>query len=830
MATIEAIAEIVYNITNHSGWCIETRNMWQLPGFNNKDLTLEQFIEHNIPYLQKKWEKDLLQKKIVAEHFINIIWEMAIYYFLCHIFTISQKKDFSKERMCLKTMLSSFLKRYIKNQSIPLEWIDWQYKQLPYEEFLKRYPYYYDFFCFHQNERIKEVDKETRRKMNEGAFEYTLAKATPCTKSAWLDERLKSFKNFAQTGESDEKFFPYHLYLLLTVCDFHFPKVTAGVKEHEVKAIKQLVSFAAYIDNIEELSNNINNFIVDYFFHFICNEHSARKEFDYWGDSSGHIVSSCAHQNKAGDLYTKLESIDDLAAWLQIANFIDLVPIDEIYIVYRCFGLRYSNSFLPDTAFFSNSYRNTIKKCSCIFKGKAGLVLCQYWFIHLLSYNDFKDCFYEEEQILTDAFVGDNAMKVKCEEFGIQAIKPKSFQKVSPTVLQQHLFFILYHLTARTEDGTNPRRFVLAPLMKKIEDGSWCKKETILEICNKLLYKRNSPTKLNWLFDNFSDSAESTCAAITLVHNMANFLHRDSDYLVKEINYIKEITDSKFNIPDHVKFKNNLNDGNYSEAKQEEIRQNQKIMSCIDSGLTIPTFMQKVPNFKNLYISKPVSMKVFLDSDCDTFKEHDVFFRSLYQNLFKNKYLYLDRNIVTHYATFSKIEELFKPKNFADFFTAIYDLKEDCNDINFHIRKDKDFTALDQIPYFKNILNRWLTELNKFCKDQDENIPETFDSKHQCTLEREVLRKYGEKFWKSCCLNETQLKDCLNVLYGNTPIFRLNKEQKDEKGNIISSSFGDHESEFLIAYSTDIAVYLIKVAIELIQPRETLLEYFKLNK
>lgn len=830
MSTIETIAEIVYNITNEHSSCIETKYMWQLPGFDNEDLTLEEFIEQNISYLQEQWEKKLSQDSLTVEHAINIIWEMATYYFLCHIFTVSPKKDFSNVEAYLRTKLSSILKRLFKKYPIPTEWIDWQYKQLPYEEFLKRYPYYYDSYGFHPNERIKEVDKETRRKMKEEAFEYTLAKATPCIKSAWLDERLKSFKTFAETGESDENFFPYHLYLLLTVPDFSFPKATAGVRENEIKAIKQLASFAAYIDNIEELSDNINNFIVDYFFYFVRNEHSARKEFDYWGDSSTHIANSCAHQNEKGDLYTKLKSISDLAAWLQLANFLDIVPIDEIYIVYRCFGLRYSNYFLPDTAFFSNYYRNTIKRQSRIFKGKAGLALCQYWFMHLLSYNDFKDCFYEDEQILTDAFADDHEMQAKCEELGIQAIKPKAFQKDSLNILQQHLFFVLYHLTARTEEGFYSRKFVLAPLMKKIVDGSWCKKETILEIYNELLCKRNSPTKLNWLFDNLENSTEPTCAAITLIYNMANFLHKDSDYLVKEINYIKEDVDSKLNIPEHVKLKKKLNDGKYSEAKQKEIQNNQKILSCIDSGLTIPVFMQKVPNFKNLYISRPISMKVFLDSDCDAFKEDDVFFRTQYKNLFKNKYLYFDRNIATHYATFSKIDDLFKPNNFADFLTAIYDLKENCNDINFHIREDVKFSGLDQIPYFKNILNKWFAKLDVFCKSQDGNITELFDSEHKCTIERNKLRnKFGEEFWKSCNLDKKQLTDCLNALYGNTPIFRLHREQKDEKGNIVSASYGDHESEFLNAYSTDIAIYLIKIAIELMQTKETSIKYFNIT-
>jgi len=465
MGTIETIAEIVYNITNKMGYCIENKSMWQTPSFGNPNLTLEEFIEKSIAYKQEQWEKLLSQDKIAATLYRTIFWEMAIYYFLCHIYTISGKKDFSKEESRLKKELRNLFKRFIKKCSINTEWIDWQYKQLPYSEFLERFPHYYSYYGLTPNERIKEVDSETRSKKHEEAFDYTLAKSTPCIKSAWLDERLKSFKSFAQTGESDDSFFPFHLYLLLTVREFNFPVITGNVRECEVNAIKQLASFAAYIDNLDELSSNINNFIVDYFFYFVRNEHSARKEFDYWGDASGGIANSCAHQNKSGDLYTKLESISDLAAWLQLANFVDMVSLNEIYVVHRCFGLRYSNCFLPDSAFFSNYFKNSIQNPSPLFKDKAGLALCQYWFVHLLSYNDFKNIFCDDEQIKAEAFADDPEMESICNKFGIQAIKSKSFRNDSQAILRQLLFFVLFHLTARTEEGFYPRKFVIRQVL-----------------------------------------------------------------------------------------------------------------------------------------------------------------------------------------------------------------------------------------------------------------------------------------------------------------------------------------------------------------------------
>lgn len=797
------IAKKLGTITNPYSPCLFEREMWRTASVRDQQITFEEFVDQE---LNSALTKDI---KTVGDA-INYIWELSVYYFLCNIITYTGKKDLSTKKNTLKITILKYLKKLLSNEKCNIklksDWIDWQYKQMPYDEFVKKYP---NYFGIHEvNKAFLEENKE--------ADEYQFAKATPCNKSKWLDEHLQALKRFITKGECEDEHFTYIMYLLLSEPDLGFPRPqkeqTGCINKNEIETVILVSRFAAYIDNKTEMNQSLNNFLIDYFFWFLRHEHSARKELDTWNGVSAEIAESCCKQNRCGDLYTIIQSDKDFCAWIRLLKFFGQISLDDAVIFLRCFGQIYPPyGDVNDSIFFTENCKGFFSKDAVFLKNNPGYVFCMYWMIHYLTLENFKAIFLEESQIV--------AQDDYCKKNGVIPESKPTFYGDSLAKLQMLMFFVLFDLTSKYELGYYEKKFALAPLMKTIEKGIWNEKNSLLDIFHKLEEKaKTKKCPLQDFIEDFDGSEESVNSAILLVFNMANFFRNGEQCLIRELDHISTLKERKLDIPSHEKYMKDNSKGIISGNQRNEYEDKQRLLKEIDCGFQVQNFMQKVPLYKNLFLSRNLNVKIFIASDSDIKVDDDLYYRNQYKMLWENKYAYCERNMTIHFASFSKINALFESTNLPDLHATLYDLKKKGPDVKWLVLNKGEFKQIPELPYYKKVITECFEMINSFLLEKLENKPKNFfDKNGNPTVDRVELKKLSNTFWKRYKENSkfAELKDILNILFCNSSLYKWHTESVNKKGEVQKKSYADYNADFWTVYRYEIAVYLIQVAIKL---------------
>lgn len=830
------IAENLGMITSPFSPCLYNPKNWRTAGVWDPQITFEDFVKRELVFalstnkgglqipgrcdLDKDGEQgsfrticssDLLVKEpMTVGDAINLVWELTVYYFLCHIITYTGKKDLSQAKILLKKSILAHLNNLLKNDEygvkLNADWIDWQYKQMPHEEFLKKYPKFYG---------VHIISKNSNDDYKNG-YEYNLAKATPCHKSKWLDGHLQALKKFIATGECEDEHFVYVMYLLISEPDLGLPKPgkekTGTIHENEIETVILVSRFAAYIDNNEECCQSINNFLVDYFYWFLRHEHSARKELTTWNGVSAEIAESCSKQNRYGDLYTAIQSDKDFCAWIRLMIFFGMILCDDAVIFLRCFGQIYSPyGDANDSTYFSAYCKKFFSKDVSFLKKNPGYVFCMYWMIHYLTLENFKAIFLEKSQIA--------AQDDYCKKNGVIPESKPTFSKDSLAKLQMLMFFVLFDLTSKYELGFHEKKTALVPLMKTIEKGTWTEKDTLLDIFHKLEEKANAKRRpLQNFIEDFNSSEESVNSAILLVYNMANFFRNGEQSLINELNHISDLKDKKIDIPSHEKYKKSNYRDEISGDQKKEYKDKQNLLNAIDCGFRVHNFMQKVPLYRNLFLSRNLNVKFFITSDSDIMADDDKYYRNQYRMLWNNKYAYHERNMATHFASFSKVNDLFKPANLPDLHAALYDLQKRGPDVKWLVLNNGEFEQIPELPYYREVITECFEMINSFLLENVENKPERFFGENgEQKIDRKTLKNYSEPFWERYKENSkfAELKDILNVLFCNSSLYKWHAECVNKNGEVEKISYADYNADFWTVYRYEIAVYLIQVAIKL---------------
>lgn len=677
---------------------------------------------------------------------------------------------------------------------------------MPYDEFVKKYP---NYFGIHEvNKAFLEENKE--------ADEYQFAKATPCNKSKWLDEHLQALKRFITKGECEDEHFTYIMYLLLSEPDLGFPRPqkeqTGCINKNEIETVILVSRFAAYIDNKTEMNQSLNNFLIDYFFWFLRHEHSARKELDTWNGVSAEIAESCCKQNRCGDLYTIIQSDKDFCAWIRLLKFFGQISLDDAVIFLRCFGQIYPPyGDVNDSIFFTENCKGFFSKDAVFLKNNPGYVFCMYWMIHYLTLENFKAIFLEESQIV--------AQDDYCKKNGVIPESKPTFYGDSLAKLQMLMFFVLFDLTSKYELGYYEKKFALAPLMKTIEKGIWNEKNSLLDIFHKLEEKaKTKKCPLQDFIEDFDGSEESVNSAILLVFNMANFFRNGEQCLIRELDHISTLKERKLDIPSHEKYMKDNSKGIISGNQRSEYEDKQRLLKEIDCGFQVQNFMQKVPLYKNLFLSRNLNVKIFIASDSDIKVDDDLYYRNQYKMLWENKYAYCERNMTIHFASFSKINALFESTNLPDLHATLYDLKKKGPDVKWLVLNKGEFKQIPELPYYKKVITECFEMINSFLLEKLENKPKNFfDKNGNPTVDRVELKKLSNTFWKRYKENSkfAELKDILNILFCNSSLYKWHTESVNKKGEVQKKSYADYNADFWTVYRYEIAVYLIQVAIKL---------------
>ena len=814
------ISEITFQITGTYSTAMDTKRI-RSP-FSDID-NLAEYIKAQVQF-HKEHKRDLKMEKDA----INLLWDYAAYFLYCHIYTTTQQYDLAEEGRWFKDKICRLI-MILKKNGIELkdDWIYWQYAQVPLEETRKlreKYPAQQLKVCPLKSEpkisefekRYTELAKEAVKKFDPNAdYESKdcsprLAKATPIEKSVWLDSNLKALKNFIATGECDDGHFAYVLYQLLHTRELGLPlPIVDKAWEHETDAIIRLAAFAAYIDSKAELFSNVDNYLIDNFYWFLRREQPGRTDLDTWGGVSGHIVHSCDHMNYEGDLYTNIESIDKLNSWIQLLGFFDFITLDEGHLIQRCFGYLFAPPVSSDSLYFSDNIKKSFDKGCGYLKKRPGFVFCLYWMIHLLDEHDFDKIFLEDEkEAKPDAY---------CKENGIVPIEKRHYKKDTLEILQLLLFFILFDLSSKFNYGYYEKRDALAPLMGKIKDGTWHRKKTILELYKQLGQRICLKSELGTLLTDCEPTDENIKSSILLVFNLTKFLRQDTKWLVNEINSIKEIQEKKLPVLEHSKVYENLKSDTLSEKSENRNDKSHRELSKIDSGFTIDNFMQKIPNFRNLILCRKLTVKIFLEADVPTRFTDNKYYREQYRHLQNNKYAYFDRNMATHYAVFSKVEDLLKPYNFPDLLTSVYDLVHGNMQLKWFAMKDSGFQQINAYPYYANLLIDSLKLMEDFLSPKDDCKDGVFAEDGSLIPDRKKLKEYGKEFWIKYYKTEihNKLRDCFNLLYCNSDLMKWHAEYFDKSNKVEKQAYADYDADFWTVYRYEIAVYLIKVAIEL---------------
>lgn len=823
------IAENLGMITNPYSLCLHDRERWRTASVHDQQISFEDFVEQEMIlalYPQKgrvvparvtttfssksvNSPTDSLQDNTtLCQEIVNYIWELTVYYFLCHIITYTGKKDLSKAKILLKKTILAYLNNLLKEYKIKLNanWIDWQYKQMPYEDFLKKYP---KFFGIHV------VSKNSNDDFNEG-YEYNLAKATPCRKSEWLDGHLQALKKFIETGECEDEHFVYVMYLLISEPDLGLPRPgkekTGTIHENEIETVILVSRFAAYVDNNEECCQSFNNFLVDYFYWFLRHEHSARKELDTWNGVSAEIAESCCKQNRCGDLYTEIQSDKDFCAWIRLMKFFGMMSYNDAVIFLRCFGQIYSPyGDANDSTYFSDYCKEFFSKDVCFLKKNPGYVFCMYWMIHYLTLENFKAIFFEESQI--------TAQDDYCKKNGVMPESKPIFSGDSLARLQMLMFFVLFDLTSKYELGFYEKKFALVPLMKTIENGTWNEKDALLDIFHKLEGKANAKRNpLQNFIEDFDGSEESVNSAILLVYNMANFFRNGEQSLIRELDHIRELKDKKIDIPSHEKYRDLNYKRRISGSQRSKYEYKQGLLNKIDCGFQVHNFMQKVPLYKNLFLSRNLNVKFFISSDSDIKTDDDQYYRNQCKMLWNNKYAYSERNMTTHFSSFSKVNDLLNSSNLPDLHAVLYDLQKKGPDVKWLVLNNDEFRQIPELPYYKKVITECFEMINSFLLEKLENKPKKFFGENgEQKIDRKTLKDFSNAFWERYKGNSkfAELKDILNVLFCNSSLYKWHAESVNEKGEVEKRSYADYNADFWTVYRYEIAVYLIQVAVKL---------------
>lgn len=140
--------------------------------------------------------------------------------------------------------------------------------------------------------------------------------------------------------------------------------------------------------------------------------------------------------------------------------------------------------------------------------------------------------------------------------------------------------------------------------------------------------------------------------------------------------------------------------------------------------------------------------------------------------------------------------------------TALYDLTHNELGLHWLVVKEKSFDEIPPYYGYQNFLVECLGKMETFVLNEKRDCGDSiFDDHGELSFKINYLKNLGEKFWESGLIQKDELRECLNVLYCNSDLMNdLPEYETDIK---------PYFTNFWNAYKYEMAVYLIKVTVEL---------------
>lgn len=254
----------------------------------------------------------------------------------------------------------------------------------------------------------------------------------------------------------------------------------------------------------------------------------------------------------------------------------------------------------------------------------------------------------------------------------------KSSQKID--LLQRLLWFVIFEKLGLTYESLesaysiDPLRMeVLKPFRKGTLENDYGKISYVNKMFNNLLKKRGIDNEINLAIKDVKDY----WGIILLIFNLSRIEPVSKEYLINEINYIREKQLELLHID--IKHPNNNEEEQCENADidsyNEQSLKNRKILKKLDCGFILRNYAQKIYPLslfsfrdKGVFCSgfeRRIICKLFLETDYvytqkGTRESLDWF--SINKTGLTTRYLYRDRNAYSHHKRYASVNALLKPQ------------------------------------------------------------------------------------------------------------------------------------------------------------------------
>ena len=263
----------------------------------------------------------------------------------------------------------------------------------------------------------------------------------------------------------------------------------------------------------------------------------------------------------------------------------------------------------------------------------------------------------------------------------------KSNQKKD--LLQRFLWFVifeklglLYESYENTYDLFSLRKDVLKPFKNGTQKNEYGKISYVNKMFNDLLKKRGIDNKINLSINDVKDF----WGIILLIFNLSRIEPVSKEYLINEINYIREKQLELLHVD--IKHSNNNEEEQCEntdiDSYNEQSLNNRQKLKKIDCGFVLRTYAQKIYPLslfafrnKGVFCSgfeRKITCKLFWETDnvyIQKGTKESLDWLSINKSGLTTRYLYRDRNAYSHHKSYASVNALLKPQRWKQLLLAL---------------------------------------------------------------------------------------------------------------------------------------------------------------
>ena len=524
---------------------------------------------------------------------------------------------------------------------------------------------------------------------------------------SWINERLQDFQNFIEGVDYNDEFTPFHLWALcrFDCCDWENCWLQGDSGHEEKETFFSLAQYCAYAKTPKKLYQNINNFIIKDFLNAPF-------------DSREYVVYS---------LKIKPIKKDNGKLWTTIENIYSIIKILDLDLIFR-----YPKDYKKEEIINHIDFNKKKTKTLIFYKtypAITGAIMELVRYVSGLCYSSGKKkLIVETNEILKPQGIEDNFKTIfklpknvldkypalyRILYLAVQYIDFNKFKKIFQYEINAPISF--------NENDNGHQEYRLDELEKLSvkdyidKDSDLEKLSELLNICFTLFRKKNPHFSETLNLRELKTAAFSkTETAICLLHNITSYIYQGKiEFIKQQINFCGEQRERLF---DYHLVKSSWNSA--KKKKEKDLKKDEYCyylaknkgsflelqktkMNEIDCGISVK-LDQKWPGFeKDIYMSRSICIKLFPETDIYCKIPRDELYAKKRELFTKNKYIYHERNMETHYARFNNTEELLNTSNYKDLVEFLYKVRQNL--------------------YSQEVLSEESEKLETLCKDFEVN-------------------------------------------------------------------------------------------------------------